>query len=184
MIDKRHTRRDILQLGIIGAASLILPDTALSAIEKISPSEKKLSFYNTHTGEKFHSVYWAKGKYIKESIRSINWILRDHRSDQICEIDTELLNLLYTLQRKTGTTKTIHVVSGYRSPQTNSMLRKKSSKVAKKSLHMCGKAIDIRIPGFELTRLHRAALNLKQGGVGYYPQSDFIHVDVGKVRRW
>ncbi len=177
-------RRKIIQIGIIGAASLLLPEQALSSIKKLSHQEKKLFFYNTHTGEKLKTVFWSEGHYVKDSLHSINWILRDHRRDEICPIDTKLLDLLHSLQKKTGCPDTFHIVSGYRSPQTNKMLQKKSDKVAKKSFHMRGMAIDIRVPGFDLKKLHSAAVHLRKGGVGYYPQSGFIHVDVGNVRSW
>jgi uncharacterized protein YcbK (DUF882 family) len=111
-------------------------------------------------------------------------VLRDHRTDEVAEMDPRLLDLLFNLQGKLGASTPFHVISGYRSPRSNAMLVAKGGGVAKKSLHMQGKAIDIRLPGRELADLRKAALGLKAGGVGYYPKSDFVHVDVGRVRHW
>ena len=111
-------------------------------------------------------------------------MLRDHRSDELTAMDPSLLDLLYNLQQKTQGHGPFHVISGYRSPSTNNKLRKNSKGVAKKSLHMQGRAIDIRLPGSELKTLQHAALSLQAGGVGYYPKSNFIHLDTGRVRFW
>jgi uncharacterized protein YcbK (DUF882 family) len=121
---------------------------------------------------------------LKESLREINHLLRDHRTGDTVQMDRELLDLLYSLQHKVESKKEFQVISGYRSPKTNAMLRSKSSGVAKKSLHMQGKAIDIRLPGTSLKNLRKAAVALKSGGVGYYPNSNFVHVDTGRVRYW
>jgi uncharacterized protein YcbK (DUF882 family) len=117
-------------------------------------------------------------------VEEINFILRDHRTGDIHSMDEQLVDLLYVLQSQTGSQGAFHIISGYRSPATNSMLNKRSSGVAKRSYHMQGKAIDVCLPGCDLKNLHAAALSLKAGGVGYYPGSGFIHVDVGPVRRW
>jgi len=117
-------------------------------------------------------------------LRDINTVLRDHRSGDVYPIDTDLLDLLFALQATVGSRKAYEVISGYRSPATNASLRNTSSGVAKRSYHMQGKAIDIRLPGCDLEQLHTAALSIKAGGVGYYPGSDFIHVDVGPLRSW
>ena len=114
----------------------------------------------------------------------INRVLRDHRNGQKHEIDRRLLDLLCELRLKLDTTQPLHIISGYRSPATNALLHSKSDGVATRSLHMLGKAADIRIPGRELSLLRKTALSMKAGGVGYYPESDFVHVDVGRVRTW
>jgi uncharacterized protein YcbK (DUF882 family) len=145
---------------------------------------RALSLYNTHTSEDVSTVYWAEGDYVHSGLQDINTLLRDHRSGEIHPIDTDLLDLLYVLQQQVGSHKAYQIISGYRSPQTNATLRNKSSGVAKRSYHMQGKAIDVRLPGCDLKQLHRAALDIKAGGVGYYPGSDFIHVDVGPRRSW
>jgi uncharacterized protein YcbK (DUF882 family) len=174
-------RRDFLRLGLSGAASML----ALPALAKSSRAqERNLSLYNTHTGENVSSVYWAEGDYISSGLQDINTVLRDHRSGDVYPIDTELLDLLYVLQQQVGSRKAYQIISGYRSPKTNATLRSRSSSVAKRSYHMQGKAIDIRLPGCDLKQLHSAALKIKAGGVGYYPESDFIHVDVGPRRNW
>jgi uncharacterized protein YcbK (DUF882 family) len=110
--------------------------------------------------------------------------LRDHRADEVENIDTDLLDLLFALRKTLETREPFHVISGYRSAKTNATLRAAGSGVAPNSLHRLGKAIDIRTPGRELRVLHEAAVALKGGGVGYYPKSDFVHVDVGRVRYW
>lgn len=166
--------------GLIGAA--MLPKAALAIPMK---GERKLSFYNTHTSETLKTVYWADGRYVPEGLRDANKILRDWRTGDITSMDPELLDLLTHVRNVTGTeAKPIHIISGYRSPKTNAMLREHSNGVAKKSLHQLGKAIDIRIPGVDLGYLRKAALSLKEGGVGYYPAQDFVHVDTGRVRFW
>jgi uncharacterized protein YcbK (DUF882 family) len=149
-----------------------------------SLSERQLAFHNTHTGESLRCTYWADGQYLAEALTEINHLLRDHRSGEVYPIAPTLLDLIHHLNHAVGGRKPFAVVSGYRSPGTNAKLRSKNASVAKRSLHMWGKAMDIRLPGCELKELHRAALALRAGGVGYYPTSGFIHVDVGRVRRW
>jgi len=121
---------------------------------------------------------------VTESLTEINHVLRDHRTNLIAEIDTGLLDLLHRVGAALGTARPFEVISGYRSPASNQMLAQNSSGVAKRSLHMDGKAIDIRLPGVPLADLHRTGLTLKSGGVGYYPKSNFVHLDVGRVRSW
>ena len=178
---KSCSRRDFLRIGSGVAAVLMLPAGLARAA---SHTERSLSFYNTHTGEQLKTCYWAEGGYVPEGIRDINHILRDHRTGDIYDMDQGLLDLLYLLQERVESQQTFQIISGYRSPKTNAMLNSKSKGVAKRSYHMQGKAIDIRLNGCDLKQLHKAALSLKAGGVGYYPSSDFIHVDVGRVRRW
>jgi uncharacterized protein YcbK (DUF882 family) len=175
------TRRDFLLLGTGIVAGFLTPKVFASPHAQ---QERSLAFRNTHTGESLQAVYWAEGEYIKSGLQEINTVLRDHRSDEIYPMDRGLLDLLYALQREVDCQNPYHVISGYRSPATNARLRSKSSGVARRSYHMQGKAIDIRLPGCALTDLHHAALGLKAGGVGIYAASDFIHVDVGPVRRW
>jgi uncharacterized protein YcbK (DUF882 family) len=174
-------RREFLRIGSGIAATLMLPPGLAKAA---SHTERSLSFYHTHTGEKIKTCYWAEGDYVEEGVREINQILRDHRTGEVYDMDQGLLDLLYLLQARVENTQSFQIISGYRSPKTNAMLSSKSKGVAKRSYHMQGKAIDIRLNGCDLKQLHKAALSLKAGGVGYYPSSDFIHVDVGRVRRW
>ena len=163
------------------AGNLLVPSAYASIARK---PERRLTLVNLHTGERARITYWAQGSYVKESLREINHLLRDHRTGDTVQMDRELLDLLYSLQQKVESKKEFQVISGYRSPKTNAMLRTKSSAVAKRSLHMQGRAIDIRLPGTSLKHLRKAAIALKSGGVGYYPKSNFIHVDTGKVRYW
>jgi uncharacterized protein YcbK (DUF882 family) len=174
-------RRDFLRLGAATTATLLASPVIASTR---SSSERQLAFRNTHTGEAVSTVYWVEGDYISDGLVEINNVLRDHRTDETYPIDTSLLEMLFLLQTKTDSRQAYEVISGYRSPATNQALRNKSSGVAKRSFHMQGKAIDIRLPDCDLEKLRLAALDLRTGGVGYYPGSGFIHVDVGPRRNW
>lgn len=174
-------RRDFLKFSAGAAGSLVA--ASVGAVMR-SSSERSLAFYNTHTGESLAATYWARGAYIDDNLARFNRILRDHRTDEVFPIDPRLLDLLHALRGRLQTEAAFHVISGYRSPATNARLRQNSRNVATRSLHMQGKAIDIRLPYRELEALRRAALALRGGGVGYYPSPDFIHVDVGRVRFW
>jgi uncharacterized protein YcbK (DUF882 family) len=149
-----------------------------------SSPERTLAFHNLHTLEKLKTVYWAEGQYIPEALADINRVLRDHRTGQIHDIDLQLLDLLSGLRLKMETTAPFEIISGYRSPATNTMLRSSSSGVAENSLHVKGMAADIRVSGRSLATLRKTAMEMKAGGVGYYPASQFVHVDVGRVRYW
>ena len=183
-------RRRFLQLGLGATTALFLPNAfaGLSspavAQSTIAQAERNLSLLNLHTGEHLKPTYWAEGQYQTSELKAINHVLRDHRTGDTYHMDNDLLNLLHTLHQKMDSRQEFEVISGYRSPITNAVLNKKSSGVAKKSLHMQGKAIDIRLPGCQLADLRKAAINCQTGGVGYYPKSDFIHIDTGRVRRW
>jgi uncharacterized protein YcbK (DUF882 family) len=168
----------------MAAAAVVLPRAVFGAGESFSVAEKSLAFYNTHTGEKLKSVYWAEGQYVTASLHEINHILRDPRNNEVHDIDTRLLDLLFSIRREIDTNQPFHVISGYRSADTNAFLRVHTTGVAENSLHLVGKAIDIRSPGKDLRSLQRVAIALKGGGVGYYPKSDFVHVDTGRVRYW
>ena len=163
----------------------ICPPTAWAALNRLLMNERHLSFYNTHTGETLHCCYYRNGSYCRPSLESINHILRDHRNGAVKAIDPRLLDmlqaLLHLLDRPSAT---YHVISGYRSPQSNATLRRKSKNVASKSLHMQGKAIDVRLTEISTRTLWQAALKLKSGGVGYYPTPQFVHIDTGRVRSW
>lgn len=146
--------------------------------------ERALAFYNLHTGERLKAVFWAGGTYVPAGLSAIDSFMRDFRTGEIKRIDPRLLDLLYRLTRHLETREQIHLISGYRSPETNAMLRKHSRGVALHSLHMEGQAADIRIPGRSLEHLRRAALALNGGGVGFYPRLDFVHMDTGRPRQW
>ena len=176
-----RTRRAILGYGVCAALSLaVFPAQA----KRMLPTSRRLSFQNLHTGESWSDEYWADGHYEPQALAGIRHVLRDFRTGTSHEIDVRLLDLLVDLRWTLDSTERFEVISGYRSPQTNAMLRHESSGVAASSLHMDGMAIDIRLPGRSLPKVRDAALWLAQGGVGYYPKSDFVHVDVGRVRRW
>lgn len=147
-------------------------------------SPRSLGFVSTHTGERLRATYWADGRYEPEALREIDHVLRDHRTGDAKEMDVALLELLHELQGHLGVDEPFHVISGYRSAATNALLAAESNGVAKNSLHLAGRAIDIRLPGVPLAHLRAAALSLRQGGVGYYPSLDFVHVDTGRIRFW
>lgn len=176
-------RRFLAGAGTLVAAAAISSRSVFAQSTTIIP-ERTLSFYNLNTGESLKTVYWAEGKYIPESLSDINHLLRDFRNNEIKPIDLTLLNLLHAITLQLDTSKPVQLISGYRSPSTNALLRARSSGVARHSLHMDGMAADIRIPGHDLRDLHKFAVAMHGGGVGYYPQSDFVHVDVGPVRYW
>ncbi|MEH6435642.1 DUF882 domain-containing protein [Massilia sp. DD77] len=176
-------RRAFLKSSLLLAApTLSIPALAKSA--SAIPGERILRLYNTHTGEKLSSVFWAEGQFIPDALKDINKVLRDHRNNQVAEMDPQLLLLLDQVNDKLGNGKELHIISGYRSPESNAKLHANSNGVAKRSMHMDGKAIDIRLPGKDLQMLHKAAMSLKGGGVGYYPDSRFVHMDTGRVRYW
>jgi uncharacterized protein YcbK (DUF882 family) len=175
-------RRAFLKLSLAAGAGLAALPTLAGFTSPVR--ERVLTLYNTHTGERVQTTYWADGKYLETEIALMNRLLRDHRSGQVFAIEHKLFDTLHDLQALTGKRTEFHVISGYRSPATNAKLRRERSGIAKDSLHTHGKAIDIRLPGTELRDLQRAALALRAGGVGYYPQSDFIHLDTGRVRVW
>jgi uncharacterized protein YcbK (DUF882 family) len=174
-------RRSFFKAGIGVCAMLALPSVCAKTM---NIGEKQLAFLNLHTGERIRSTYWAEGSYIPEELQIIESLLRDHRTGELHTIDTRLLDVLQLLQNQIGSRKEFHVISAYRSPKTNAMLASRSNKVGKKSLHMQGRAIDVRLPEFALSELRKAALSLKIGGVGYYPKSNFVHIDTGRVRFW
>ncbi|WP_028103832.1 DUF882 domain-containing protein [Pseudoduganella violaceinigra] len=177
-----NKRRSFLKSSVALASALALPSMARAAIA--APHERSLRFYNTHTGETLRTLFWAEGQFIPEALQDINHLLRDHRNDKVAAMNPGLLLLLDRVSSQFSNHEVIHVISGYRSPESNQMLAESSGGVAKHSLHMEGKAIDVRIPGRDLERLHQAALALKGGGVGYYPDSQFVHMDTGRVRHW
>lgn len=176
------TRRSFIKTSLAAAACLAVPRLGRAAL----PDEvKTLSFLNLHTGEALTSVpFWERGAYLPDALAEFNTLLRDFRTSEVARIDPALFDLLYALRARVGADKAFHIISGYRSPKTNAALHAASSGVAGQSLHMRGKAIDIRLPGVPLAELRGAALGLQAGGVGYYPKSDFVHVDTGRVRWW
>ena len=139
---------------------------------------------HTHTGESLSCVYYRDGAYDPATLTRVNHFLRDFRTGEVHAIDPGLLDILFAVRARAGRDDAFHVISGYRSPATNAFLRSHSSGVARHSLHMVGRAIDVRLPGFPTRRLRDLALAMRRGGVGYYPTSDFVHLDTGRVRFW
>ena len=176
-----HTRRAVLAM----AAGAVAATMALPAEAAWRPTQPRIvALDNLHTGERIKAPFWENGRYVPDALKHFDWLLRDYRTDEVRAIHPSLLDLLWHLQRTLRARDAIQVLSGYRSPATNAMLAATTDGVAQHSLHMRGMAIDIRVPGRSLVKVHRAALGLGLGGVGYYPRSDFVHVDVGRVRRW
>ncbi len=177
------SRRRLLR-GAVALAGTALCGPALAMpSDKIVP-ERRLRLVNLHTNESLDTIYWAQGGYIDEALEDINYVLRDFRQDETHIMSPRLIDLLYKIQSGLGNGKPLQIISGYRSPKTNEMLRRNTHGVAKSSLHMQGQATDIRLQGVELKDLRDFAQQFRQGGVGYYPDSNFVHVDVGAVRTW
>jgi uncharacterized protein YcbK (DUF882 family) len=144
---------------------------------------RALAFSNLHTGESLEVVYREGGAYVPEALAGLDHLLRDHRTGEVHPIDPALFDLLFDLRRATGG-GVFEVISGFRSRVTNQMLRAQGGGIVEKSLHLVGKAIDVRLRGVATARLRRAALGLRRGGVGFYPGPDFVHLDTGRVRFW
>ncbi len=175
-----RTRRDFFRGAVVLASAVAYPRPARAA----AMDTRALGLVNTHTHEALEATYWTGHTYDAGALDRINVILRDHRTDEVKSIDLGLLDLLHTLHLELGAVEPFHVISGYRSPATNHRLRTASEGVAKNSLHMRGQAIDIRLPSVALRTVQRVAAQLRRGGVGYYQASNFVHVDVGRVRYW
>lgn len=194
----RMTRRGLIGLGAAAACVLAQPALASVRLPLLRPGDRaaaatgatpsaaarELRLLNTHTGEKLKRVYWAEGRYEPEALKEIAHLMRDHRSDEMHEIDPALLDALHAMRLKLDSSEDLHIISGYRSPATNAQMRESNAGVARKSYHMRGMAVDIRLPGRDLPRLRKVAVDIGFGGVGDYPRSDFLHVDVGPVRQW
>lgn len=174
-------RRQFLSTAALTATALAFdpPKVSWAAMEC-----RSLSFYHTHTREKLDITYSRSGLYNPRALKQINHFLRDFRTGEVCPIDPKLLDLLCSVKQEFGGKGTFEVISGYRSPKTNKLLQKKSSGVAKHSLHMVGKAIDVRLTGVLTKKIQQCAMNLQCGGVGFYAKSDFVHLDTGRVRYW
>ena len=148
--------------------------------------ERQLSFYHTHTGKRLDIVYARDGAYIPAALEEINHFLFDFRTGDKAQMDPALLDLIYDVRQALNSDGTYQIVSAYRSPKTNEMLRGRSqnSGVAKSSQHILGKAIDVRLEGVKTSTLRDTALAMKRGGVGFYEASDFVHMDTGRPRSW
>lgn len=177
---KQPSRRHFLTA--LAAAPLVL--TARPVRAATSAAGRALRLKHLHTGETLAVEYFQGGRYQPDALAAVNHLLRDFRTGDVHAIEPALLDVLFALRQTTETRRSFEVISGYRSPVTNAALRKKSEGVAARSLHMSGRAIDIRVGDVPLAALRRSALALGRGGVGYYPASNFVHVDTGRVRAW
>jgi uncharacterized protein YcbK (DUF882 family) len=162
------------------AAAAVAPKRVFAAPR----APRDVAFLHTHTHERLSVTYFADGSYDADSLAALNWFLRDHRTGDQHPIDPALFDILHGLRAATGTTSPFQVISGYRSPRTNGLLRERSSGVASGSLHLQGRAIDVRLSDVSSAALRDAAIRLRRGGVGYYASSDFVHIDTGRFRTW
>ncbi len=180
------TRRHFLRLsGMTVLASMVVFNRPLAAaVLTKSDTDRGLRLHNIHTGENLDCIYWSQGIYNPRSLSAIDRLLRDHRTGDIHPIDPALLDLMSRIADHLKVAPVFHVVSGFRSKRTNQALRNQGRKVAGKSFHILGKAVDIRMPEVDVVQLHKAALALQQGGVGLYRGRDFVHIDTGPVRQW
>jgi uncharacterized protein YcbK (DUF882 family) len=187
---KLNSRRLWVAAAMLG---LIVSSGARVQSREVSPlpvssqedQEHRLRLYNTHTGERMDIVYRRGDQYISGALAKLDYFLRDHRTNDVRRFDPHLYDILADLTASIGHPGgEIDIVCGYRTPSTNESLRSHTTGVAKNSLHIQAEAIDLRMPGIDTLKLRRAALALRRGGVGYYPHSDFIHVDTGRVRQW
>lgn len=179
-----HSRRTFLRHGARLAAIGALPLLARPVLAA-APGARSIAMVHTHTGERIDIVYAVDRQFVAESLAALNRFLRDHYTGEVGTIDPQLFDLLHRVQAALGCDRPYEIISGYRCPATNQRLREtRGGGVAQRSLHMDGRAIDVRLPGVPLAELRDAALELRAGGVGYYPDSRFVHVDNGRVRSW
>jgi uncharacterized protein YcbK (DUF882 family) len=175
-INLANTKRFIRVALLMG---FLLPLNTSSSV-----AERSLSFYHTHTQKTLDVTYSVGGEYVESALAEVNDFLADFRTGDVTVIDPGLLDLIYDVRASLNSTGTFEVISAYRSPETNEMLRNLGRGVAKKSQHLLGKAIDVRLRNIDSIDLRDAAIKIKRGGVGYYEKSDFVHIDTGRVRRW
>lgn len=177
-------RRGVLKLGVAGLLASIVPLVPTGQTLAANSRSWRVALHNAHTGESYKGVYRVGDTYLPEAFDKINYFLRDFRTREVFPMDPRVIDIVSIVQSKTGTNKSLEVLSGYRSPKTNAGLRNASTGVAKNSFHMYGQAMDIRLPGYSTARLRDVARSLRAGGVGYYSSSNFVHVDTGTVRSW
>jgi uncharacterized protein YcbK (DUF882 family) len=166
-----------------GATAVTLAAPAVLRAQTL-PGVKRAVLHNLHTGETFNDVFWADGQYVPDALLEAMRVMRDWRNNEEYPMDPRLFDALHAINERLDTYQPFQLISGYRSPETNALLHARSSGVAEHSQHVLGKASDVRVQGVDLRRLHAAALDVGAGGVGYYPVSNFVHVDVGRVRQW
>ncbi len=177
------SRRSFIKT-LVGGSVLALGSPKIVQAAFSGFAYKKLSLEHHHTGDSLNITYYENGRYIDGALEEINHFFRDYHNNLIHKVDTDLLDQLHDVKLLLGVKKPFHVVSGYRSPETNANLRRHHNGVAKHSLHMEGRAVDIRIEGISVKTIRNAALTLQRGGVGYYPSENFVHLDTGDQRTW
>ena len=178
------TRRGIL--GAFAATMVTAAPTSTNAFGIIRGAGdiRRIRMYSGRTGESIDTVYWIEGEYIKEALKEINYFMRDWRTNDVKTIDPRTIDIAAASHSLMGVNEPYMLLSGYRSPKTNNMLRSKSSGVAKNSLHMRGQATDLRLKSRSVSQIYRAATACHAGGVGKYSSSNFVHMDCGPVRHW
>lgn len=176
-------RRFCRNTGMAIAAAAALPLWAPN-LRAADLAFRDISLNHLHTGESLSVEYVQRNEYVPDALEAIDHVLRDHYNGAVHPIDPNLIDILHAVARETGTRSPFRVISGYRSPETNEKLRRRGGGVARNSMHLEGKAIDIRLDDVETTEIRDVGLALKRGGVGYYRKSDFVHLDTGRVRRW
>lgn len=176
------TRRSLLAAAL--AAPALWAAGARRTWADELPATRELSLLNTHTGELLLTRYFEAGAYVPAALAQLHHVLRDHRSGEAHAIDPQLFDVLFNVAARNDREPHFEVISGYRSPASNAKLRSASTGVAKHSLHMEGKAIDVRLSGVACAKLRDVALSMGSGGVGYYARSNFVHLDTGRVRAW
>jgi uncharacterized protein YcbK (DUF882 family) len=177
-------RRRFIKFGALTTVAALCPVSLFAEFNRLLLPTRHLSIFHIHTKQRLDITYCNHGQYSQEALTKINHILRDHYNSEVKPIDARLIDFLSAIATKLETSSPFHIISGYRSPTTNTELRKRGRTVARNSLHMQGKAVDICLPGCDLLSLRQTALDLNGGGVGYYPYRNFIHVDTGRVRFW
>lgn len=157
---------------------------APAVVTRPAADARQLFLQNLHTGDRLKTVYWENGAYVEDALDEARHVLRDWRNGEQHQMDPELFDIFHGLRTRLEVDRPFQIISGYRSPATNAKLAAQSSGVAKRSLHMQGKAVDLRLEGVDLRHVRKAALDMGAGGVGFYPRSNFVHVDTGRVRQW
>lgn len=175
-------RAFLTRAGMAAVGTLLLPSA--EALAKTFSRERTLTFHNVNTDEDLTIVVSPEQYYDRQILQRFSYFLRDHHSDEIRTMDPALIDLFYAVSAFTGSEGTFKIISGYRSPETNNWLRKVSHGVAEHSMHIEGKAVDIRMSDVNTRTIRQVALALQQGGVGYYPRADFVHLDTGRIRSW
>jgi uncharacterized protein YcbK (DUF882 family) len=177
-------RRHFLKSTTLGVAAATFAPIWTTELLAADFGFRELSFHHLHTGESLAIEYMQSGEYVPDALRAVDHILRDHYNGAEHPIDPDLLDILHAVADETGTRSPFRVISGYRSPETNERLRRRGGGVARNSMHLKGRAVDIRLDDVPTTEIRDVGLALKRGGVGYYRNSDFVHLDTGRVRRW